>query len=106
MVEPDHTGLAISQQCKLLAIARLSFYYMPKSETEHNLGLMRLSDEQFLENAVLRRPPSDVASAQRRTPCEREKNTAADAHDSVDANLQEAQHEQAGEELQNLSLPA
>jgi putative transposase len=32
-----------------LSIARSSFYYAPKSETEQNLSLMRLIDEQFLE---------------------------------------------------------
>jgi putative transposase len=49
MIEPDHPQLSIGQQCKLLSIARSSFYYTPKGETEQNLALMRLIDEQFLE---------------------------------------------------------
>lgn len=49
MIEPDHPDLSIGQQCKLLSIARSSFYYTPKGETEQNLGLMRTIDEQFLE---------------------------------------------------------
>jgi hypothetical protein len=49
MIEPDHPKLSIGQQCKLLSIARSSFYYTPKGETEQNLGLMRQIDEQFLE---------------------------------------------------------
>ena len=49
IVEPDHPQLSVGQQCKLLSIARSSFYYTPKGETEQNLGLMRLIDEQFLE---------------------------------------------------------
>lgn len=49
MVEPDHPELSIGQQCKLLSIARSSFYYVPKGEPEQNLSLMRLIDEQFLE---------------------------------------------------------
>ncbi|MEI4493435.1 IS3 family transposase [Mameliella alba] len=49
MIEPDHPDLSIGQQCKLLSIARPSFYYTPKGETEQNLGLMRRIDEQFLE---------------------------------------------------------
>ncbi|WP_223306358.1 IS3 family transposase [Mameliella alba] len=48
-IEPDHPDLSIGQQCKLLSIARSSFYYTPKGETEQNLGLMRRIDEQFLE---------------------------------------------------------
>ncbi|QFS83053.1 Integrase core domain protein [Roseivivax sp. THAF197b] len=49
MIEPGHPNLSIGQQCKLLSIARSSFYYTPKGETEQNLGLMRRIDEQFLE---------------------------------------------------------
>ena len=49
MIEPDHPDLSIGQQCKLLSIARSSFYYVPKGETEQNLALMRRIDEQFLE---------------------------------------------------------
>lgn len=49
MIEPDHPDLSIGQQCKLLSIARSSFYYTPKGATEQNLGLMRRIDEQFLE---------------------------------------------------------
>jgi len=49
MIEPDHPDLSIGQQCKLLSIARSSYYYEPKGETEQNLGLMRRIDEQFLE---------------------------------------------------------
>jgi len=49
MIEPDHPQLSIGQQCKLLSIARSSFYYTSKGETEQNLDLMRLIDEQFLE---------------------------------------------------------
>jgi len=49
MIEPDHPDLSIGQQCKLLSIARSSYYYEPKGETEQNLGLMRQIDEQVLE---------------------------------------------------------
>jgi len=49
MIEPDHPQLSIGQQCRLLSIARSSYYYEPKGETEQNLGLMRQIDEQFLE---------------------------------------------------------
>ncbi|WP_419182860.1 IS3 family transposase [Mameliella alba] len=49
MIEPANSALSIGQQCKLLSIARSSYYYEPKGETEQNLGLMRMIDEQFLE---------------------------------------------------------
>jgi len=49
-VEPDHSGLSITRQCNLLGISRSSFYYEVKGESPLNLELMRLIDEQFLED--------------------------------------------------------
>jgi len=49
MVEPDHKRLSITKQCNLLQINRSSWYYEALGETELNLKLMRLIDEQFLE---------------------------------------------------------
>ncbi len=45
MIEPVNSALSIGQQCRLLSIARSSYYYEPKGETEQNLGLMRRIDE-------------------------------------------------------------
>jgi putative transposase len=49
MVDADHPRLSIARQCELLSIARSSFYRSPCGESEMNLTLMRLIDEQFLE---------------------------------------------------------
>ncbi len=49
MVEPEHARLSIVRQCRLVSIARSSFYYQGKGESELNLRLMRLIDEQYLE---------------------------------------------------------
>jgi putative transposase len=49
MIERDHPDLPVGKQCALLSISRSSFYYLPKGETELNLGLMRKIDKQFLE---------------------------------------------------------
>lgn len=49
MIEPNHPNLSNGQQCKLLLIARSSYYDAPKGEPEQNLDLMRQIDEQFLE---------------------------------------------------------
>ena len=49
MIEPEHPGLSISRQCSLLEISRSSWYYEALGESELNLTLMRLIDEQFLE---------------------------------------------------------
>ena len=49
MIEPEHPGLSITRQCRLLEISRSSWYYERLGESELNLTLMRLIDEQFLE---------------------------------------------------------
>jgi putative transposase len=41
--------LSIVQQCELLGLPRSSYYYEPAPESEENLCLMRLIDEQYLE---------------------------------------------------------
>ncbi|WP_407673383.1 IS3 family transposase [Paracoccus caeni] len=49
MIERNHPALSIGAQCRLLSISRSSFYHEPAGETDHNLGLMRLIDRQFLD---------------------------------------------------------
>jgi putative transposase len=48
LVKPD-SKLSIRQQCILLAICRSGLYYTPSPETEQNLEIMRLLDEQYLK---------------------------------------------------------
>jgi putative transposase len=49
MVSPDHPGLSVSRQCKLVSISRSSFYQAPRGESPENLALMRRIDELFLK---------------------------------------------------------
>lgn len=49
MVDASHQRLSITRQCDLLSISRSSFYYEVRGENPLNLKLMRLIDEQFLE---------------------------------------------------------
>ena len=55
MVEPDHSGLSVLQQCILLGLARSSFYYKPVGESEFNLMIMRIMDEIHLDYPYLLR---------------------------------------------------
>ena len=48
MLEVNHSELSLVRQCELVSIARSSYYYQPKSESEFNLALMRLIDAQYL----------------------------------------------------------
>ena len=41
-------SLSIARQCELVGISRSGFYYQPSGETELNLTLMRLIDEQHM----------------------------------------------------------
>jgi putative transposase len=48
-VERDHSQLSVRRQCELLGISRSGWYYTPKGDSEENLVLMRLIDEQYLK---------------------------------------------------------
>ncbi|HYT42109.1 MAG TPA: IS3 family transposase [Methylomirabilota bacterium] len=47
LIEPEHLHVSIARQCELLQMARSSYYYEPAQESEENLQLMRLLDEQY-----------------------------------------------------------
>jgi putative transposase len=47
LVETEHRSISISRQCELLGLARSSFYYEPRPETEENLRLMQMLDKQY-----------------------------------------------------------
>lgn len=47
MVEKQSSSLSIAAQCRLLSIHRSGLYYQPCSESEENLAIMRLLDEQY-----------------------------------------------------------
>jgi putative transposase len=49
MIAPDHPGLSVSRQCRLVSISRSSFYYAPRGESPETLALMRRIDELFLK---------------------------------------------------------
>jgi putative transposase len=49
LIDPDHESLSIRRQCELLDLPRSTLYYQPARETDENLVLMRLLDEQYLQ---------------------------------------------------------
>jgi putative transposase len=49
LVEPNNPHLSIRRQCELLGLNRSSYYLLPATESEENLRLMRLIDQQFLK---------------------------------------------------------
>lgn len=49
MIVSKQSGLSLSRQCDLLCIHRSGLYYKPCAESEENLAIMRLMDEQYLK---------------------------------------------------------
>ncbi len=49
MVESNHEALSVKKQLKLVSLASSSFYYVPKGESEENLAILRLLDEQYFK---------------------------------------------------------
>jgi putative transposase len=50
LVEPGHKKLSVREQCELLGLPRSSLYYTAVAETEEDLCLKRLIDEEYLRH--------------------------------------------------------
>jgi len=53
LIEADHPQLSVRRQCELLGLNRSSLYYEPAAETQENLRLMRLLDEEYTAHPFL-----------------------------------------------------
>lgn len=49
MLEHDHLEISVRRQCELIGLNRSTAYHQPAGESEYNLHLMRLIDQQYLE---------------------------------------------------------
>lgn len=49
LIEPEHSQLSIRRQCELVGLNRSTLYYTPAQESDLNLRLMRLIDEQYMK---------------------------------------------------------
>ena len=47
LVERGHPEISVRRQCELLCVNRSGLYYEPVGESEENLLLLRLLDEQY-----------------------------------------------------------
>lgn len=52
-MDSGESQLSISRQCELLGLPRSSYYYRGVEESEENLELMRLMDEEYLRHPFL-----------------------------------------------------
>ena len=60
MVDPNHPRISIVRQCRLVSVARSSFYYAGTGESPLTLRLMRLIRRAVLGDAVLRLAADDT----------------------------------------------
>lgn len=49
MITKQHSSLSVTQQCRLLSLHRSGLYYQPCPQSEENLTIMRLLDEQYFK---------------------------------------------------------
>jgi len=49
MIEKSDTSVSITKQCELLNVHRSCFYYKAQPESELNLEIMRILDEQYFK---------------------------------------------------------
>ncbi len=52
-MDPQHKSLSVVRQCELLGLPRSSLYFEPGGESEENLRLMRMIDEEYLRHPFL-----------------------------------------------------
>ena len=72
-IEPGHAELSIRQQCQLLGLQRSTFYYQPVPETQENLALMKLLDQQYLRKPYYGTRRMQVWLAQQNYPVNRKR---------------------------------
>ena len=53
LVDPWHRELSVRRQCQLLGVNRSNLYYRPVGESQENLMLMRLIDEEYTRHPFL-----------------------------------------------------
>ena len=119
MIERTHPRLSVGAQCRLLSISRSSFYFAPKGESATNLDLMLKVDKQFLETPFygvrqmtwhLQNEGHAVNEKRIRRLMRLMRPLSADcvaiACRATDADLPEAQYQQARERAQDLPLSA
>ena len=49
LIQSNHPRISTMRQCELIGLPRSSYYYKPAGESEYNLSLMRIIDEQYLK---------------------------------------------------------
>ena len=95
-MDPGHPDLSIRRQCELLGVNRASLYYEPAGESEENLRLMRLLDEQYTRTPFYGSRRMTAWLREQGLRGEPQAGRAADGGDGDRGGLSEAEAEPAG----------
>ena len=106
MVAPTHTRLSIVRQCRMVSIARSSFYYEGQGESPVNLRLMRGDRRAVLGDAVLRLAADDPLAPPSGRHRLAQAGAPPDATPGGAGDLPAAQDVSAAPGAPDLSLPA
>ena len=60
MIEVNHPELSVRRQCELIGLNRATWYYTPATESDYNLELMRLIDQQYMRTPFYGSPKMTV----------------------------------------------
>ena len=52
LIGHEYVSISVKRQCELLGLPRSTYYYQAGEESEENLQLMRLIDEQYLRRPL------------------------------------------------------
>ena len=105
-MEPGHPEISVRRQCELLGVNRSGLYYEPVGESEENLRLMRLLDEQYTRTPFYGSRRMTAWLGEPRARGEPQAGSAADGGDGDRGGLSEAEAEPAGRRAQDLPVPA
>ena len=106
MVDAEHDRLSITRPCRLMSIARSSFYYEGTGESPLNLRLMRVIGRAVLGDAVLRLASDDTLAPPSGRPGLSEAGVPPDAAAGGARALPAAPDVSAAPGAPDLSLPA
>ncbi len=107
MIEPSHHELSIGRQCELLSLPRASYYRWlgeGQGESAENLALMTLIDEEYTRRPFYGSRKMRDYLRPARPQSEPQACATADAFDGLAVSGADAEHQQAGQRAQSVSV--
>ena len=106
MIELANPSISVRRQCELMGLNRSTLYYTPAQESEFNLQLMRLIDEQYTRTPFYGWPRMTAHLQRQGYPVNHKRTRALDAEDGIASDLSQAVYDHREHRAQDLSLSA